>query len=539
VRRRPCCARHPKIISRTICYTIAVILVFDVFGVPVLPLSLAVGAVVALFGAGDDAAPARCDTGLLSPGRRRVGRREMSSISVAIAGVVEKLTLRGTWLRDEQGNTHILSNRDITNVVGAPSSPGEALMPAAAKAGEMPPGRPARTASEKVVSEFSFRSASTRRTLYDVSPNAAETAQATHSRSQSSVQQQRRHWRPRRLYARCRCGCTRRHRQRHAARSRVPFAASCKFFGHATPKTTSWNGAPSCRNRCVCWTNYFTNTVAPAQKTSPAINEANPTTHEYSQELNTASGDTGTPQTTPQRPKPQDRSPKTNDQSPKSDNCSLDTEITYLKGVGPKRAEALNKLGMHTVYDLLYYFPNRYEDRRVVKPISQVEIGAKESVCATVLFPPQTRRMGGRMGNRPLTKVRVGDASGRADLQWWNQPFREKQFQPGMQLFIYGKLPSSTAPCNRHARLRNHGENDTLQVGRIVPVYPMTEGLFQSAVRRAIANALEKCGDSVDEVLPETVRQQFELKPLPWCLRQIHFPDDWAVKRRSACAVGL
>jgi ATP-dependent DNA helicase RecG len=155
-------------------------------------------------------------------------------------------------------------------------------------------------------------------------------------------------------------------------------------------------------------------------------------------------------------PEVQNTSPTT--QAAKPDNCSLDTELTYLKGVGPKRAEALNKLRMHTVYDLLYFFPARYEDRRVVKPISQVEIGAKESICATVLFPPQTRRMGGRMGNRPLTKVRVGDASGRVDLQWWNQPFREKQFQPGNAAFhLRQNYRVQRHPANRHARLRNHG----------------------------------------------------------------------------------
>ncbi len=215
--------------------------------------------------------------------------------------------------------------------------------------------------------------------------------------------------------------------------------------------------------------------------------------------------------------------------------CSLDTEITYLKGVGPKRAEALGKLGLHTVYDLLYYFPARYEDRRVVKPISQVEIGAKESICATVLFPPQTQRMGGRMGGgRQLTKVRVGDASGRCDLQWWNQPFRERQFQPGMQLFIYGKVNEFNGALQIDSPdFEIMGDNDNLQVGRIVPIYPMTEGLFQTAIRRAVGNALERCGDSVEEVLPHEIRERFSLRPLPWSLRQIHFPDDWELKEEA------
>lgn len=116
VRRRAVLRQTPKIISRTICYTIAVILVFDVFGVPVLPLSLAVGAVVALFGAA--AMPLLRDTTqgyfLLAEDALAVG--DVVDIE-GHRGIVEKLTLRGTWLRDEQGQTHILSNRDITNVV--------------------------------------------------------------------------------------------------------------------------------------------------------------------------------------------------------------------------------------------------------------------------------------------------------------------------------------------------------------------------------------------------------------------------------------
>lgn len=224
-------------------------------------------------------------------------------------------------------------------------------------------------------------------------------------------------------------------------------------------------------------------------------------------------------------PNPQPPTPKF------SPGCQLDTELTYLKGVGPKRAEALQKLGLKTVYDLLYYFPARYEDRRTVKPIAQLEIGAKESLCATVLYPPQTRVMGGRMGGRQLTRVRVGDESGRADLQWWNQPFREKQFKPGMQLFVYGKINEFNGVIQIDAPdFEIVGENDTLQVGRIVPVYPATEGLFQTAVRRAVATGLEKCGDFLTEMLPASIMEEQQLRPLIWSLKQVHFPDDWASK---------
>ena len=221
---------------------------------------------------------------------------------------------------------------------------------------------------------------------------------------------------------------------------------------------------------------------------------------------------------------------KTQDPKPKTQAapCALDSDITYLKGIGPKRAQTLAKLGLRTVYDLLYHFPARYEDRRVVRPIGSLEAGEKDSVCATVLAEAQTRRIAmGRGGQRQLTRVRVGDASGRMDLQWWNQPFREKQFTVGMQLFIYGKVTEFGGILQMDSpEFEIMGEDDGLQVGRIVPVYPMTEGLYQSAIRRAISGALDRCADAVEDPIPSSTREALNLPDLPWCLRQIHFPDD-------------
>jgi ATP-dependent DNA helicase RecG len=233
-----------------------------------------------------------------------------------------------------------------------------------------------------------------------------------------------------------------------------------------------------------------------------------------------------------QIPKPQTPNP--------SPHCSLDTELTYLKGIGPKRAEALKKLGLATVYDLLYYFPARYEDRRVVKPIAQVEPGQKESVCATVLFPPQTRRMGGRMGGgRNLTRVRVGDGSAHMDLQWWNQPFREKQFQPGMQLFLYGRISEFGGSLQMDSpEFEVMGEDNSLQVGRIVPVYPMTEGLFQTAIRRAIGGALERCAEKWKTLCRLNCANASNWPNSPGVCARFISPTTWS-KRNARVSTGL
>ena len=115
VRRRTLVRQTPKIISRTLLYTLAIILIFDVFGVPVLPLSLAVGAVVLLFGAA------------LLPVMRDVGQGYILFAEDALApgdaveingvqGIVEKFTLRAIYLRDKDGRAHLLSNRDVANM---------------------------------------------------------------------------------------------------------------------------------------------------------------------------------------------------------------------------------------------------------------------------------------------------------------------------------------------------------------------------------------------------------------------------------------
>lgn len=214
-------------------------------------------------------------------------------------------------------------------------------------------------------------------------------------------------------------------------------------------------------------------------------------------------------------------------QSPSNQAAPM-VDLTYVKGIGPRRAALLQKLGVHTTYDLLHYFPARYEDRRNIKRIADLQIGEKEGFSAEVLHEPRTQTMGGRGGGRSLTKVIVGDGSGRIHLQWWNQPYREKQLPVGTRLFIYGKVGEFNGILQMDSpEIEIAGEGDESQVGRIVPVYPATEGLFQSALRRAIGTALEQCPPALEEVLPSSVLDQFGLMPRDWSLRQIHFPDDW------------
>ena len=209
----------------------------------------------------------------------------------------------------------------------------------------------------------------------------------------------------------------------------------------------------------------------------------------------------------------------------------VDAEIMYLKGVGPYRAKLLAKMNLLTVRDLLTHFPARHEDRGSMKKVGELEVGAKESTQVTVLYPPQVHAMSGRMSGRSILKVRAGDDTGRIDLQWWNQPWREKQFQPGMRLFVYGKvsefngLMQIESPAFEILSEKDEAAGTTGEVGRIVPVYPATEGLLQPHLRRAIADALDKYLPTIPDPLPPQVLEDYNLRPFDWSLRQIHFPD--------------
>ncbi len=210
----------------------------------------------------------------------------------------------------------------------------------------------------------------------------------------------------------------------------------------------------------------------------------------------------------------------------------LEESVMYLKGVGPTKAKLLAKFGITSVGDLLLHFPARYEDRRLVRTLADIETGEKDSFLAEVLYEPQTRKMG--VGNRSVTKVRVGDGTAQVDLQWWNQAWRERQFKVGDKLFVYGKI----AEFNGYRHIDSPefepiGDEDGSQVGKIVPVYPLTEGLFQSNLRRATTDALDKCAGRVPDPIPESLREAFGLMPLEQALRAIHAPDDWDEKETA------
>lgn len=206
---------------------------------------------------------------------------------------------------------------------------------------------------------------------------------------------------------------------------------------------------------------------------------------------------------------------------------SLDDDVTAVAGVSDAFAAALGKgLRIRTVRDLLLHYPRRYEDRTHFKKICDIRHGESVTVLGKVAgvenIPTRSRVT--------LTKVAIDDRSGIVFLVFFNQWFLKKQFDKlrGRMVVVYGK----TSVAGRGGLEMTDVEwelweedKDALAANRIVPIYPLTEGVAQARVRRAIWSALQVYGELFEEVLPDDLRQRHRLLPMIAAVRQIHFPD--------------
>lgn len=207
-------------------------------------------------------------------------------------------------------------------------------------------------------------------------------------------------------------------------------------------------------------------------------------------------------------------------------------EIRYLKGIGPKRAELLKSLGIHNVRDLLYFFPRRYEDRSHFTPLSAVTPGESVTCRGEILevkFKP-IRRM-------PIVEVLLGDESGTLHAIFFNQPYLKKTFEAGQQTVFHGKVENYEGRlqmANPEFEIVEAGDEGSVHVGRIVPIYPLTEGLFQRSLRVILSEAVTRYSDQIiSDFMPAELRQGADPIGLCDAVREMHFPTSFE-KLRAA-----
>lgn len=213
--------------------------------------------------------------------------------------------------------------------------------------------------------------------------------------------------------------------------------------------------------------------------------------------------------------------------------AGLDTEVRFLKGVGPKGAALLEKIGLRTVRDVLWYLPRRYDDRRDTPQIMLLRPGRASTVVGT-LEQVRSRSIG---RGRVIVEGLVSDGSGEIVLCFFNQPWVGRQLQQaeGRGIVAYGMVKEGY-----RRRLELHSvewevneDDDVEEFARIVPVYGLSEGVPQKLVRRAASSALEHFGELVEDPLPESFRREQDLPPVVEALRELHRPSSEEARIRS------
>ena len=206
-----------------------------------------------------------------------------------------------------------------------------------------------------------------------------------------------------------------------------------------------------------------------------------------------------------------------------------DIPVRFVKGVGPARAEILKKLDIGTVEDLLYHFPRRYEDRSRFNPINELKEGAHAAVRGEVLTSGvrSGRPRFGRGKGMSVYKMAFGDDTGVIYALWFNQPYMQDVFKVGDKVVLYGKVEKNKdlQMCNPEFEIVNDEDKETIHTGRIVPIYPLTEGISQRGMRSVIKNMLDRYLDDAEEFLPEEVRSGNNLPALRQALFNMHFPE--------------
>ncbi len=213
---------------------------------------------------------------------------------------------------------------------------------------------------------------------------------------------------------------------------------------------------------------------------------------------------------------------------------SLTSSIQYLKGVGPSRAKTLNKLGICSVEDLLYYFPQRYEDRSQFLPISQLKVGEFQTIKARVLAKGD--RQSWRRKRFNILEVAVGDDTGKIFCIWFNQPYLKDYFKVGLRLILHGKVERYENRLQLNSpefELISEKEDSSLNIGRIVPIYRLPEGITQRYFRRIIKQTLNGYIPHIADFLPYDIRNRNSLLNLARGLINIHFPEDFQIQKQA------
>ena len=202
----------------------------------------------------------------------------------------------------------------------------------------------------------------------------------------------------------------------------------------------------------------------------------------------------------------------------------LTDPITILKGIGPTKAKQFVNLNIFTLGDLICHFPRGYEDRTKLVPIEKLEPDVPACFKAMVMNTPRTAHI--RKG-LDLTKVQVADTTGRLNLTFFNNKYVSEQLQYGREYIFYGAVSGDFIGYSMTNPVFEALDSQPVTTRRVLPIYPLTAGLSNASVLKAVRQALAIC-DTPPEIIPDQVRQQYGILSADRAYYAIHEPASMA-----------
>ena len=202
----------------------------------------------------------------------------------------------------------------------------------------------------------------------------------------------------------------------------------------------------------------------------------------------------------------------------------LSDSVTILKGVGPNKAKQFAALNIYTLGDLICHFPRGYEDRTRLLTIDKLEVDVPACFRAMVMNTPHTAHI--RKG-LDLTKVQVADHTARLTLTFFNNKYAAQQLQYGKEYIFYGAVSGDFIGYNMTNPVFEELSSQPVTTRRVLPIYPLTAGLSNAAMLKAVRQALAIC-DPPAEILPESVRRAYGILNADRAYTAIHEPTNMA-----------
>lgn len=201
---------------------------------------------------------------------------------------------------------------------------------------------------------------------------------------------------------------------------------------------------------------------------------------------------------------------------------NLNKEIKYVKGIGPKRANKLSKLGIFTVSDLLFYFPRQYEDRNNLRKIFELKDEEKVTIRAIVSNIETSNVRKGLV----ITKVGVRDETGFARLVFFNQEYISSTLKKGDTVFVFGKVKKTSYGIEMSSCEVEQMSNNPKNTCGIMPIYPLTYGLTNKELINIVKTVFSNEQIYIKEYLPNKIIQKYKLCSIDFAVKNIHSPTN-------------